>query len=891
MTKAGGEGFLPLALWRRGTVEVAQLDGLVPERTWTIVDAVERSRNQRALVAKKLADELHEQVPRASPEFRRLLLKMRRDLHNDRALRPGSLAAVRPMIPAGMHADLTRWAAWREDEQRQLAEAQESLVSALADGRSRLAEVARNEDFRCGIQLSGPDLARNVEEFSTAVREAGRTPKKLRKTESSIVSYAFRVALKPSPFGAFTEIGAHPWRPDTGRRAARPAHPSGAGRQDRVRLTRLSLGLLGWMAHEIHRLGGAERILRLRLNDTLRVIDGRVEYFRRGVEGTDEIFGGERFCDMPRIAAIRVVMEALRDQPLSQAEVTACLVEADAEEHQAAALIEQLVEVGFCHRDLGLPDQMAATASAMAVRLRELGTEQATACADLFARLEAVEREFAAAPVKRRATLLDELQQVMDSFTAMFGLQAPPPGVIRNLIFEDVGSFGPSQSWDPDFLEENTADFRLLQHLLPIFDDATLEKLGLYRFFTARYGEGGRCEDVLEFYRLFAKLSPAEVSELMQSIGDAHGDSVRALRAEFLEHLADITADAGDPATLELDRRWITDFTDRMPDFVQPWGASAYRLQFVQADDQTQAAVINGAAPGYGAFFSRFCDLLEPEDPNDWSLRETLRELIAERNPRQADLTAVLGMNFNLHPRLTPLEVVYPGSVARPGATGVLGLRDLAIEADPVRRRLRLVSRHDGEPIDLVPMNFLFPAAGPMLYRFLCVLAPTGTYRGGLWERLRWQRGDRPGQTQRPRLTLGRLVLDRRTWQLPVCDLPELGDMDDPFSLAQLRAWGRDLEIPSECFFLLSRPIKRDRDAVDWIDEVRSWALSARRARLHKPHYLNFHNPFLTTVLMRNARAAGDDMLIFQECLPGTAQYLTEGGPRAAEEFLTEFRL
>jgi hypothetical protein len=175
----------------------------------------------------------------------------------------------------------------------------------------------------------------------------------------------------------------------------------------------------------------------------------------------------------------------------------------------------------------------------------------------------------------------------------------------------------------------------------------------------------------------------------------------------------------------------LRDFVAGLPATLPAWRSTAYRVQFGVEDGQG-LAVVNGVTTGQGVFYSRFCDLRSRPGPDVWDLGTAVAAHLRRTRPRQTDLTAGLGLNFNLHPRLTAFELRYPGAVTRPGATGVLSLTDVEVHADPARRRLTLVNRYDGEPLDLVPLNFLYPAAAPPLYRFLCGFAPTRTYRGGL---------------------------------------------------------------------------------------------------------------------------------------------------------------
>jgi hypothetical protein len=208
------------------------------------------------------------------------------------------------------------------------------------------------------------------------------------------------------------------------------------------------------------------------------------------------------------------------------------------------------------------------------------------------------------------------------------------------------------------------------------------------------------------------------------------------------------------------------------------------------------------------------------------------------------------------------------------------------VRADPQRHRLVLESGRDGQPIDLVPLNFLYPAAAPLLYRFLCVFAPTRTYRGGLWDQL--DRADGPRTGPRPRLVLGDLVLDRRSWRFGVDELPALAELErcEAAGLAAFDGWRRSVGLPRRLFFRTVAPPVRPVGTRDLLAETRQWALEARSARLHKPHYLDVRNPFLTHVFAKQARAMTGGSVLIHECLPAPVD---QDGSAGAEEFFVEF--
>ncbi|MFF3866991.1 lantibiotic dehydratase [Micromonospora sp. NPDC001898] len=858
--------FSPYALFRRGTIGLAALDDLVPRRFWALLDEVDATARRRRPLAEKLGDALHALVPQASPEDRRDLLALRRVVHNDRVARP---PYRRDLLPEPVRHLLDEWCRERDAADALAARVQEVLSAELTAGRRTLAAVAQGEEFQRGVQLSGEDVYREVMAYAADPFDQGRKPSRARRAESTITSFAYRVALKPSPFGAFTEIGAGPWewRGTPGNRRTQ---------------VRLSVGLLMWMVHQLHRIDGADDLLRIRLNNSLAVRDGRAVFVRRPIEGADDGFDPDRVVVARHTDLVRVLTTALGEGDLTVRQLRERLVAAGLAPTAVGETIDKLVKVGLCHRGIGLPDQTTDLAGRTAVLLRKVDTPAAASCAEIFERLSAIERSYGFASARRRTGLLAELRKLVHRFAEVCGGPPPAREAMRAAMYEDVGTHARPSSWRPELLTANRESFDLLQRLVPVLDDATIEKLGLYRFFTRRFGATAEVP-LVELYRQFSELPPAEASAVMCGVDDPASEGVRAMRGEFFDLLRARLGAAPEAEQLTLDPGDLRAVTDRLPASVQPWRSAAYRVQFDQAGSR---AVINGMTTGHGVFFSRFCDLLAPEDGDGWDLATALRRHVARTGPRQTDLTLVLGLNFNLHPRLSPLELVYPGSVAAPGGRAAMTLADLTVRADPERHRLVLVSGRDGEPIDLVPLNFLYPAAAPMLYRFLCVFAPTRTYRGGLWDQL--DRADGPRTGPRPRLVLGDLVLDRRSWRFGVDQLPGLAELEryEGSGLAAFDSWRRSVGLPRELFFRMMAPPVVPTGKRDLLAETRQWALEARSARLHKPHYLDVRNPFLCHVFAKQARAMTGGSVLLHECLPIPER---QNEPAAAEEFFVEF--
>ncbi|QIS15573.1 lantibiotic dehydratase [Nocardia arthritidis] len=859
--------FSPYVLFRRGTLGLSELADLVPARAWDLLRRADEIDIDASTA--QLEDELHQAIPTLSPEHRRAVLKLRRDVHNGR---PISAAAPLEPLPTACRDLLIEWNRAAEQRRALLAQADATYRSELEQARTTLAKVALHEDFQRGLQLSGEDVYREVMAFAADPFDTGRKPSRTRRMESTITSFAYRVVFKPSPFGSFTEIGAHDW-----------TAKSASGQ--RLSQVRLSVGLLAWMAHQLRLIDGADRVLRVRLNNSLSCAGDRAVFIRRPLEGADDGFTPDKVISARNTDLITLLRKVLGDGQVPERELRETLVEGGLSAEQARQTIDGLVKVGLCYRGIGLPDQATRTAEQLAARLREAGTAQAVACAEIFEELQGIEDRFAQSSPQARTELLGGLRACVGRFVDICQCSPPAKEAMRAAVYEDVGTRATAAGWRGELVGANADYLELYQRLVPVLDDATIEKMGLYAFYVRRYGEDGPPVPVAELFRAFDELSPQEASAVMCGLGDPAAARVIELRSEFFALLRDRVAEAGAADAVRLDPERLREFVRALPDTVPAWRSTAYRIQL---DDDL--LVVNGVTTGHGVFFSRYCGLLE-SGAEQWNLADELRTHIAATTPRQTDITAVLGLNFNMHPRLCPLELVYPGSVADPDGPRPLTIADLLVRADPRTRRLELISAVDGARIDLAPLNFLYPAAAPMLYRFLCVFAPTRTYRGGLWDQI--DRHQSVGQPFRPRLMLGDLVLDRRSWRFPVSELPALAGLErqDLSALVEFDAWRQAAGLPRTTFFRVLAPRRTPDSERNLLEETRQWAIEARSARLHKPHYLDTHNPFLMYVLAKQARANDGGTVLFQECLPGAERYAESGNPDSAEEFFVEFTL
>lgn len=818
--------FVPVVVSRRAAVPFERLAASSSPATQRVLAEIAEHEEERSRLAPEITDALYRLVPQATPGDRRRLLALRRDVFNDRLPGEADLTRARKLLSADELAKLRSWTVHRKVAEESGERASAAAAADLRDARRRLAAAAGDRDFVRGLQLTDRHLCDKVAEYVRLAAAGQAVPATLRSVERTLVSLLYRSSLKPSPYSFFTTTGCGPWIDDS----------PGGGSAARHSVVRANRALLDWIARQ----PGLSTHFEMWLNPTAVRSDDAYEFCT-----------AERFSILERSESADMVWEALSGGPVERAVLLDGLASALSGRAGAQTVLRRLTDAGLCCTGPRIDDQDPDYTEALAARFR------GTPASPLMQALVRAERRFGSATIQERSALLSAAHEEFTGFITGSSGEGPPEEALRTLLFEDVRSSHEQHSWSPRILERNAESFELLQRLLPLFDPALPAREALFEAFTDAFGQAPT--DLVEVYRRCGRAAAHPLGPGARAISMFRAWFAASLEAE-LQSRPD-----GEP--LALDGSWARELLADSLDRVRPWTSATYLLQFC-----SPGAVVNTIRDGNLSFFARHCDA---------STLAAARAEDAAGASSQADLVAVLGMNHNVLPRVTPLRVCYPGGTCLGPAT--LTLRDLVVRADPARRELILAGKDDGRPLTLTPLNGLHPAAAPDLYRFMLLFAPTASYQPGtIWNMYIATRSPQELCGLRlPRLTAGELVLERRTWRFPQrTALTAFEEARSDVDLLRAAARFRSQHgLPSECFFRVAA--------------TAGTVLREIPARRYKPHYLHFDDVLLLRVFRHTLRSADPgDWLTLQECLPGTADHAGAGGnPGGAEEFAVEFRL
>jgi hypothetical protein len=794
-------------------------------------------------IAPGLADALHDSAAGHPAEFHRaVVLPLRRDVFNGRVPRAqllDDLGDLRQRVPA-----LAAWLDGMTELARLRAVLADEIPAALGAERAGLADACRAEPLRRAATLTGADLLRGIDRAAAA---GAQPDARARKGEPTVLRYALRSATKTSPLSWFTHVAWGRWAadgPDGDPLAWTDAAPTAVVEVHRT--------LLAKVTAELTRFAGPRSALRYRLAPGLRQDAGLVT-FRRDIP-TD---AGDRLTAIreeevaltatgPLTLLLHHVRAAGPDGLLldTLTGAIAARMPGPVEDTRAAAAryVDRAVETRLIvavepvdPQSTAAPDALASWLAGhgeaeLAGLLREIGESTAR-----FGEVGADDRGAAL------ARLRDRWQEVFTR-TGVAWTDTP-------VLCEDVRLTEPVRL-GRDHGRDSAGDLTRFSALVELFDFQVVLRRMIRDGFVARYGVGGRCDDVAEFsaevsggwsaafdvsaagalspagtygpeLRLLAE-ARAEVTALVRAAAEAGADEVR-IPEEALRRAARLLPE------------WAVARPSSYAFFVQPAATAG-----------PPPLMLNHVYAGWGKFTSRFLGQLPPA-----AATEIAGQVRAATGPdaRVAQFRPVAGFNANLHPRFLDDEV------SEDAAWGTIGADALGLRHDPATDQVRLYITATGQPIDLLYLGFLIPFALPDR------LAPLYSDLGGgpvTFGHLVAEQ-DRDGVLYRPRLRYGDIVVLRRVWWLAADRTLALraaldADADVPAeTVARLRA---ELGLPAEVF--IRAPGRSEfADARDLRDYLAA----------PKPQYVDLTNALHLRCLSR-LLARHPDGIRIEEALP-----------------------
>lgn len=699
-----------------------------------------RVRRAMLALAGPVADALHDSAGGHPVDFhRRVVLPLRRAVHNGRRVRPALLRDLGDLpdrIPP-----LRTWLDLAATEAATRDRLADTAAAALAAERSVLSALCRNESVRRGATLVGDHLLHGIDRVASASDTARPVDGRHRRAEPNALRYALRATTKTTPLSSFAHVAWGCWRDDEPQPAREPA-PHVCGNR----------ALLARLLRAVHALPDVRRRLRYRPAPATRAAGGRIT-FRR---------------DTPVDAGDRLTVVREEEVVLSETGPVALLRRTAGDAGPLGALWTDLV-AAVAGRIAGPPEQAHAAAAGYVDRAVDVGLlvpvdpvhpqdpdalDAVTrwlaalgpaAAADAAAHLTAIrtrERGFATLAVPARLAGLVDLRRAWRAAFATVGVTwNDAPVLTEDLVVPRPVPLG----------RPATDTLTRLSVLAELFDDQLIARRLVSNRFVDRYGEGGRCRHVAEFATEI-RAAWQETSEILRGAATADPDVAGVLRLRATVRAA---ADNGSGTdVVRLSDALVDDVDHAFPRWMRRRpGSYSFFLQPTTVDGG-RLLVLNRCYTGWSRFTSRFLDALGPD-----ARRAVTAQLarVFDDPARVVQYRPVQGFNANLHPLVAAREV---GEDPR---WADLAVDQLDVRHDPATDQVRLTDVGSGAPLDVLYLGFLMPVLLPDRSSALIADLNTGPVDFAQLSAVRPE----DGHVVRSRVRYRNVVLARTSWTLP----------------------------------------------------------------------------------------------------------------------------
>ncbi|MFF3751582.1 lantibiotic dehydratase [Streptomyces sp. NPDC002018] len=837
-----------------------------------VLAAEERLRARGA----ELSDLLHEVVRTTdvSPDgeggaHRRELLALRRQIFNNR-LPAAPEAAVRLVAALDPRAaePTAEWIKDRRQLEKLRSEGAPLLAADLGRTRAALRGLLTEDRLRRGLLLASPTLEGQLDAYAAKAASGAPHDRRMRKIERSVLAYLYRTACKTSPFSTFTGVATGLFD-DDGDDAAVQVDEEWSSH------VRLNVVVLGRFAELILADPARRGDLPVRPASGWERDDDRIRYVRQWVTAGDDsaavtfdavkdrLFFLRRSGTLDRLLALFDTGEELRYRDLVEwlraehgAEPEMC------ETYVAALLQLGMVRVPCLDTDVHSPDPLRAFRAA----LGGLGHPWADALAAALEGPASVIGRYPSAGRTERAELLRELRAGLRAAQAL--LSDGEATLPQTLLYEDVSAGREVRCGLGAWTGPAGGALRSVERILPAFDLTLPQRVTFKGFFLARYGRGGRCDDLLglvhdfhedffDQYLSFAgKRRPfddrgAYVPE-ENWLGLPGIRAVDAAREVFIGRMRRAWEARGDAAEIRLGEADLAPVADELAPVAGDFVPQSHHLQLAR-EDGVPLVVLNRSYGGLSFPFSRFTHVYDTPGPSGEAeaFSRELRATAAAVTPDGAVLAEITGgavtSNLNLHSPLTDYEIVCPGESSTVPEDRRIHLDDLSVEHDEATDRLVLRSARLGREVLPVYLGYLVPLALPEIPRTLLLMSPTSMAPLDVWGGV--PEGEAvDGVTSRPRVLHGEVVLSRRSWTTTAGSLPSRrpGTGDQEWFLDWQR-WRRAHRLPDQVFATVSGGPRGGAGA--------------------KPQYVDFRS-FLSLTALEALPTHPDDRVVLREMLP-----------------------
>ena len=612
---------------------------------------------QLAAAAEPIGDLLHDLIGANDDSgSRRDLLALRRKIFQGKAPADpdAALAAVLAVDPEAA-ARVRDWLIRRRHLTGRQRDLETLLDADVAATRAELLRLCGDPRLRAGMQVASPALDEQL--VALTGRTTASPAKKLRRVERSVLSYLYRTACKTSPFSWFTGIGVGEFTGTADTTVAGieldvPSTWRGHVRLNVVVLTRI----VDAVCADVARRGDLPMVL----SPGLRRDPERIRYVRRWVTQGDDrapvsfdaiqdgLFYLRRSGVLDGLTGLLQgggtwrcadLTDWLRRQTRSDPQ--------RCDEYVSILLRLGVLQIDGFAVDVHTPDPLRQLRDFLTTLQRPWADELALRLASPIALIEA----FRDGGLAERRAAMHQLQEALRDVQDHLGAGAV--SLPQALLYEDCRVGGdlsmPAGPWRR-FAEHELA---AAEAVLPAFDLTLPHRIMFHGFFAARYGAGGRCDDLLRLVEDFHEdlydqyvISTADIRPFGEDgsyrpeenwLGRPELSRLDRVRQDLADHLRSAAQAAPGAAQIRLDPAALHEIGGDLQGLFGGFRPQSHLVQVVPRPEGP-LLVLNQSLGGLSFPFSRFTHCFGATAPTNLDTGRTpagrCRRGCAPRPPR-----------------------------------------------------------------------------------------------------------------------------------------------------------------------------------------------------------------------------------------------------------------
>ena len=767
------------------------------EKTAALIE--EMIEHQRFINTEReiLCDQIYECVGRQTDsDVKSQLVACKREIYNQRSLKTEDYPLLADCLGAEYAAAVSAYYQVVERLEAVTLEARETFALELGEKRGLLQKAMHDENFLHSLILSQPLLYHKLQK--NYLRANPRDVKaKERKIEDKVFRYFARMTTKTSPFARFgpvalAEVGGE----TTSHRVSSMATTS------RVEFNQ---EVAAYLIAKLSQIPEFQAQLYPRINPTMHANGQNFRLWATKIIESDTQLGRAQtyraLNTQPILLKLLQLLEEHQDGMLTFSaylDLVKPMLPDDGEQAQKIIqFIYRLVASGVIVLEFAFKSDRFERIAELREQVERMETAPETE--QQLQKLEMLVDQYATANLAEKAQLIRDITGVIEALTH-WHFNEDETGY-ADFILEDASVPGVQVQLGEDFFGAFQDDMNLLLDCLLARDQHGNGYHLLRDVFTRLYGEGGEAKDLLQFTYEYAQAfsenwysSPnfPRIQDWQQRL-----QTYMAELARFSEGKEfDVT-----PAFHTLLDLFETPSAP-MQSLVVIAQVVAESWEALQKGDFL--IVVNSVLPGFGHFYSRYCPLFEEKQLAD-RISETLETYQAALPPGEevVEVLSVLNNNAQIHPAFTPRQIVPPDEQSSLPQHQQLSIQQLSLKHDPLTDDLALWET-GVKRLHPVYMGFFHTFALYGLHRVLADLSVTGHHfdhlKPSAYPYLNTKSVE-PGEVRHhPRLRIGKVVLQRKSWVVDVQTLNALLD-DDPFkTFANFLTWADDHQLPKQVF-------------------------------------------------------------------------------------------